>query len=101
MASSWGGSSQPNTIRAHVLVSGRVQGVGYRAAAADTAKLLKLNGWVRNLRDGRVEAVFEGDSTTVAEMLRWCNTGPPAAIVEQVEVNYEAPEGLQGFQVLL
>lgn len=95
------GSSPPEIIRAHVFVSGRVQRVGYRAATADTANLLKLKGWVRNLRNGRVEAVFEGDSTTVAEMLRWCHVGPPAAVVEQVEVNYEAPERLPSFQVLL
>ncbi|NJN58558.1 MAG: acylphosphatase [Leptolyngbyaceae cyanobacterium SL_5_9] len=95
------GSFSKEITRVHAFISGRVQGVGYRAATADTAKLLKLNGWVRNLRDRRVEAVFEGDRATVAEMLRWCHQGPPAAVVDQVEVNYETPEGLRGFQVLV
>jgi acylphosphatase len=101
MVSSSEDSSQPDIIRAHVFISGRVQGVGYRAATADTAQLLKLKGWVRNLRDRRVEAVFEGDRATVKEMLRWCHAGPPAAVVDQVEVNYETPEGLKEFQVLV
>ncbi|NJL35570.1 MAG: acylphosphatase [Leptolyngbyaceae cyanobacterium SM1_4_3] len=101
MAGSSSASSQPHIIRARVFISGRVQGVGYRAATADIAQLLELKGWVRNLRDRRVEAVFEGDSTTVAEMLRWCHQGPSAAIVDQVEVSYETPEGLKGFQVLV
>lgn len=86
-------------IRAHVLVSGRVQGVGYRAATWDMAQLLRLNGWVRNLRDGRVEAVFEGPRAQVDEMVRWCHEGPPAAVVREVIVEYEAPEGIQGFEV--
>jgi len=87
-------------IRAHVLVSGRVQGVGYRASTGDTAILLKLNGWVKNLRDGRVEAVFEGTDDQVEEMIRWCHKGPPTAVVREVQVEYEPPEGLRGFQVV-
>lgn len=92
-------TASPNLIRAHVLVTGKVQGVGYRAATWDTATLLKLNGWVRNLRDGRVEAVFEGTPDQVEAMLRWCHQGPPAAVVDRVDVEYELPEGLKGFQV--
>jgi acylphosphatase len=87
-------------IRAHVLIAGKVQGVGYRASTADMAYLLKLNGWVRNLRDGRVEAVFEGTSTQVEEMIGWCHQGPPAAIVDQVTVTYEVPQGTKGFEVM-
>lgn len=90
-------SSEP--VRAHVLISGVVQGVGYRFSTQDMALLLKLNGWVRNLRDGRVEAVFEGSQDTVEEILRWCHQGPPAAVVKQVDVEYEQPEGLQGFEM--
>jgi acylphosphatase len=86
-------------IRAHVFVSGRVQGVGYRASTWDAAILLKLNGWVRNLRDGRVEAVFEGPRDSIEEMIRWCHQGPPTAVVKEVSVDYEIPEGLRGFQV--
>jgi acylphosphatase len=93
-------SFQNQLTCAHVFISGRVQGVGYRASTWDTATLLKLNGWVRNLRDGRVEAMFEGPKETVEEMLRWCHQGPPTAVVKNVEVLYETPQGLKGFQVV-
>ncbi|MBE9102142.1 acylphosphatase [Vacuolonema iberomarrocanum] len=86
-------------VQAHVFVSGLVQGVGYRAATCDTAFLLKLNGWVRNLRDGRVEAVFEGSPSQVEEILRWCHKGPPTAKVKEVAVSYHPPEHLKGFRV--
>lgn len=90
-------SSQP--IRTHVFISGVVQGVGYRFSTQDMALLLKINGWVRNLRDGRVEAVFEGAPDRVEEMIRWCRQGPPAAIVKDIAVEYETPEGLRGFEM--
>ncbi|MDX2213033.1 MAG: acylphosphatase [Oculatellaceae cyanobacterium bins.114] len=86
-------------VRVHAFISGKVQGVGYRASTWDTATLLKLNGWVRNLRDGRVEAVFEGSADVVEEMIRWCHQGPPTATVADVSVEFEPPEGLRGFQV--
>jgi acylphosphatase len=86
-------------IRAHVFVTGRVQGVGYRYATVDTARQLGLQGWVQNLPDRRVEAVFEGAQNVVEEMIRWCHCGPPAAIVQDVVVEYEEPKGLQGFEV--
>lgn len=86
-------------ICAHVFVSGHVQGVGYRASTSDTAHLLKINGWVRNLRDGRVEAVFEGSTPQVEEMIRWCHQGPPTARVREVVVEYMEPENRKGFQV--
>jgi len=90
----------PDLIRVHVFVSGRVQGVGYRASTWDMAQLLKLSGWVRNLRDGRVEAVFEGPKAQVEEMIRWCHQGPPTATVQTIELDHESPEGLQGFEVM-
>lgn len=89
----------PKQIRAHVLISGRVQGVGYRYATVDTASQLGLTGWVRNLPDSRVEAVFEGAREIVEEMVRWCHSGPPAAMVKEVVVEYKSPEGLRGFEV--
>ncbi|MBW4560832.1 MAG: acylphosphatase [Mojavia pulchra JT2-VF2] len=89
----------PKLIRAHLIISGRVQGVGYRYATVDTASQLGLTGWVRNLPDSRVEAVFEGSREVVEEMIRWCHAGPPAAVVKNVEVEYEQPEGLQRFEV--
>lgn len=91
--------SPSNLTRAHVYITGRVQGVGYRYATVETATQLKLNGWVRNLPDKRVEAVFEGSQEVVEQMLRWCHVGPPAALVEAVAVEYEESENLQGFEV--
>ncbi len=85
--------------RAHVFVSGRVQGVFYRATTRDTAESNAVDGWVRNLDDGRVEAVFEGSEAAVEEMVEWCHTGSPAATVEDVEVEYEEPQGEDGFRV--
>ncbi len=86
-------------IRAHVFISGRVQGVGYRYSTVDKANELGLSGWVRNLPDGRVEAVFEGTKAAVEEMIKWCHQGPRGAVVKDVAVEYEAPEGLPGFEI--
>lgn len=70
--------------RVHVYVKGRVQGVFFRAVTQKTAKELNLTGWVRNMTDGRVEAVFEGENANVDKMLAWCHIGPPAARVDEV-----------------
>lgn len=86
-------------IRAHLLISGQVQRVGFRFSTQDMASVYGLTGWVQNLPDGRVEAVFEGDLASVEEMIRWCHKGPPHALVGDVEVEYEAPQGLKGFEI--
>ncbi|WP_248896518.1 acylphosphatase [Haloplanus halobius] len=86
-------------IRAHVHVSGRVQGVYYRANTRDAARARGVDGWVRNLSDGRVEAVFEGDEDAVEAMVEWCHTGSPAADVRDVDVTYEEPAGESGFSI--
>jgi acylphosphatase len=91
-------SAPQEQIRVHVFVSGRVQGVGYRYSTMDEAQRLGVNGWVRNLPDGRVEAVFEGSRTVVEEIIRWCHKGPSAAVVKEVAVEYEELEGLRGFE---
>lgn len=91
-------SAPQEQIRAHVFVSGRVQGVGYRYSTVNEAQRLGVNGWVRNLPDGRVEAVFEGSRTVVEEIIRWCHKGPTAAVVKEVAVEYEELEGLRGFE---
>ena len=88
-----------NQVRAHVFVSGRVQGVGYRMSTCQVANDLGLSGWVRNLPDGRVEAVFEGTQGVVKEMMTWCQKGNPPAFVQDVVVEYETPEGIQGFEI--
>jgi acylphosphatase len=85
--------------RAHVFVSGTVQGVFYRANTRDQATDRGLDGWVRNLEDGRVEAVFEGPDEAVESMVEWCHEGSPAASVSDVSVEYESTEGLDGFEI--
>ena len=86
--------------RAHVYVSGQVQGVFFRDSTRERAEQLGLTGWVMNLPDGRVEALFEGPSERVREMIRWCELGPSHAEVESVDTDFEAPEeDLTGFEV--
>ena len=86
--------------RAHLYVSGQVQGVFFRDSARKRAERLGLTGWVKNLPDGRVEALFEGPSEKVREMVRWCEQGPSQAEVEDVDTDFEAPEGdLTSFEV--
>jgi acylphosphatase len=75
--------------RIHITISGRVQAVAFRAATQETATMLKLTGWVKNLRDGRVEAVVEGEDPQVAIMQRWCEHGPPLARVSGVDFQEE------------
>lgn len=79
--------------RVQVVVTGRVQGVGYRASCAAQAQALGLAGWVRNRWDGAVEVEFEGPAEVVARMIAWCRVGPPAADVAGVQV-VDAPSGL-------
>ncbi len=85
--------------RAHIFVSGSVQGVWFRASTREKAESLLLNGWVRNLPDGRVETVFEGDDEKVEEMVEWCRHGPPLSRVDKVAVTYEMPEGEKEFAI--
>jgi len=87
-------------VRAHVYISGKVQGVGYRLSTQEEAVKLGLTGWVKNLPDGRVEAVLEGEATAVEQMIQWSHQGPRAAIVRDVIVERETPEGLATFQVV-
>ena len=79
-----------NQERAHVYVSGDVQGVFYRDSTRQKARQLGLSGWVKNLPDGRVEALFEGPSEKIREMVRWCEQGPPHAAVENVDVEFDS-----------
>jgi len=85
--------------RAHVYVSGTVQGVYFRATTRDRAREQGVDGWVRNLDDGRVEAVFEGPDEAVAAMVDFCHEGSEAARVEDVDVTFEEPSGEDGFTV--
>ena len=80
-------------VRAHVFVSGRVQGVFFRQKTKQRAQSLSVKGWVQNLPDGRVEAVFEGEEDAVKALVEYCHHGPSYARVENVEVNYESYSG--------
>ncbi len=86
--------------RLRVVISGRVQGVFFRAETKRTADALSVNGWVRNLADGRVEAVFEGSDEALQSILRWCRKGPPQARVDDIAVNWQDSECCsRGFQI--
>jgi acylphosphatase len=87
--------------RYHVWISGRVQGVFFRANTWKQARSLALSGWVRNVPDGRVEVVFEGEDLAAETMLRWCREGTPPARVDDVEVAAETATGeFTGFEIV-
>ena len=85
--------------RAHVFVSGMVQGVFFRQKTKQEAESRGVTGWVRNLPDGRVEAVFEGEEEAVRKLVEYCRHGPPAAYVTRIEVTWETFAGeFNGFE---
>ena len=84
--------------RAHVVVTGRVQGVGFRYATVDRARSRGVAGFVRNRDDGSVEAVFEGEADAVDALVAWCSRGPTAARVDDVRVELETPTGATSFR---
>ena len=86
-------------VRRRVKVRGRVQGVFFRDSARERARAHGVSGWVRNCHDGTVEAVVEGPPDAVERVVRFFETGPPSARVQDVEITDEAPEGLSGFEV--
>jgi acylphosphatase len=86
-------------VRYRVLISGRVQGVFFRDACRRLAEQHGVAGWVRNLPDGRVEAVFEGPGDDVRRLVDWARTGPRLAAVDDVAVQAEPPEGLSAFRI--
>ena len=86
-------------VRAHVWISGRVQGVSFRAYAEDEAVYRRIAGWIRNGSDGQVEAVFEGSAAAVDVMIRWCHRGSPASSVTGVDVTWEPTQDERGFHI--
>ena len=80
-------------IRAYVLIEGRVQGVFFRAETRAVARQHDLTGWVKNLYDGSVEAVFEGEEENVEKAVQWCHKGPPHALVTNVTVKRDQYTG--------
>ena len=83
-------------VRAHVWISGHVQGVNFRTHTRDEARRAGVDGWVKNLDDGRVEAVFEGTRAGVQRLISWCYSGPNSAEVEHVEVEWEDATNQEG-----
>jgi acylphosphatase len=95
------GSNQGSMVRARLIISGRVQGVYFRAAARDVAHAQRLSGWVRNRYDGDVETAVEGEEGAVRAFIDWCYDGPPGAHVTAVQVTIEPYTGeLQGFHIV-
>jgi acylphosphatase len=82
-----------STARAHLWIKGFVQGVSFRYYTRQAALQLGLTGWVRNLMDGRVEVIIEGEESVVHEMVKWCHIGPPAARVDNIDIEWETPTG--------
>ena len=80
---------------AHLFIDGRVQGVFYRAFTRELAHDLGLTGWVRNLGDGRVEAVFQGENTAIEQAIRECYIGPPGARVSNIDVKWETGKDVE------
>ena len=83
-------------VRAHLFISGRVQGVFYRATTLQQARARSLSGWVRNLDDGRVEAMLQGPREQVASMIKWCFRGPVGASVSGIDVTHHDPDDALG-----
>jgi acylphosphatase len=90
---------EPGMVCVQALISGRVQGIGYRYATQEQALELGLVGWVRNLADGRVEAVAEGDRTQVSALVRWLHTGPPGARVDAVVMEEQPLQQFNRFEI--
>ena len=87
-------------VRKRVVIAGRVQGVFYRATMREYARSVNVYGWVKNRRDGKVEALLEGEEKNVEMLIRWCRQGPPGARVSTVEANTEQYSGeYSGFEI--
>ena len=87
------------TVRRRVLVSGAVQGVGFRYAVLERARTRRVGGFVRNLPTGQVEAAFEGEPDAVDALVEFCRRGPRGSVVTDVDIDAEAPAGEAGFAV--
>lgn len=79
--------------RLHIVIEGIVQGVFFRASTIEESTKLGLTGWVKNCSDGRVEAVFEGETDKIEQIVEWCKKGPPGAVVRNVETVWERATG--------
>jgi acylphosphatase len=85
---------------AHLKISGKVQGVFFRARAGEVAKKLAVSGWIRNNKDGQVEACISGDEKAIEEFILWCKKGPERAEVENVSVKYVDLQKFENFKIV-
>jgi len=83
-------------VRAHVFLTGQVQGVSFRSNTRAQASIRGISGWVKNLPDGRVESVMEGDKDSVESLLEFCRKGPPGSSVNNIKIEWEKPRGDSG-----
>jgi len=91
-----------DNVRAHLIVSGFVQGVYFRSTAAETGLKLGLTGWAKNRPNGTVEIIAEGDKDQIEKLIKWCHKGPPTARVDGVDISWEPTTGeFQTFRVTL
>jgi acylphosphatase len=94
------GKKMEDKVRAHVIIVGRVQGVFFRLETQRAAGRYKVSGWVRNKRDGTVEALFEGEKAGVDEILEWCKQGSPGSVVERISLEWGKYTGeYPGFEI--
>lgn len=84
----------------HLLITGKVQGVFYRAAAKDVAEQLNLTGWIRNTKDGDVESLVTGEEDQIKEFIEWCKKGPGRAKVDKVTVTEKEQEQFENFKIV-
>jgi acylphosphatase len=95
------GATQMGPREVHVVIRGRVQGVAFRHSLKRQATWNNIRGWVRNLPDGSVEALFQGQEAEIEKILKWCKKGPPSAGVEEVEVVWREPSSsLTSFEIV-
>ena len=87
-------------VSAHLKISGRVQGVFFRATAKEIAEKNTLTGWVKNLSDGNVEAIVSGDKAGVEKFIEWCKHGPEKAVVEDMQISYIEEKNFKEFKVI-
>lgn len=80
-------NNQGDTVTVHIAISGRVQGVGFRESMRAVAQALDVNGWVRNIKDGSVEAIAQGNEYAIEQLVAWCHNGPPGANVKFVNAD--------------
>lgn len=83
----------------HLIISGKVQGVFYRASAKKKADELKITGWIKNTREGNVEAMISGETKDIKSFIEWCKSGPDRAVVSGVKIQYIPPEKFDSFRV--